>query len=196
MLGSGWALQAWIHPGRSFSSPATKTCGAIIKAATLAHASLAGLGGEGRTSLSSLGAPNSARAGVTRHKHNEPTIAVANLMDTGPCKSLLACISTDLSMIFCNEFWMLPWTSAILTNRQKGARLITGPPGLPISVAGSWSVPARCAHALAANAALHSTRALCPSCGRLCRDARRLRDATWLRFRGALRPCYVRPLPW
>jgi hypothetical protein len=85
MLASGCALQIWIHWGKFFSSPSRKTCGAIMKAAALAHASLAGLGPTGATSFSSIGAPDSALTGIAEDKHNEPMmIADANLMSIAP----------------------------------------------------------------------------------------------------------------
>jgi len=56
-----------------------------MKAAALAHASLAGLGPTGAISFSSIGAPDSALTGIAEDKHNElMTIANANLMSIAP----------------------------------------------------------------------------------------------------------------
>jgi hypothetical protein len=54
-------------------------------AAALAQASLAGLGAAGATSVSSIGVPGAARAGMAEARHNATIrIALADLMSVSP----------------------------------------------------------------------------------------------------------------
>jgi hypothetical protein len=95
-LRSGCALQTLIHPGSSLSSPSRKTCGAMIIAAALAHASLEGLGSAGATSVSSVGFPCAARAGMAEARHNATVrIANADLMNVSPSRRRCFCLGHD-----------------------------------------------------------------------------------------------------